>query len=248
MGKNRLSSQNIKSLFSLKNEFPDYYRYHGRKISKSLSKKNINLILEYYHLHSLDKIIINYHQSENIKKKLSFSMDRYKKINIEIGFGDGEFLLKNAISNPSELFIGSEFYVNGIAKVLKKILELKLNNLKLINLNCLYFLQSIKSQSVDRIYIINPDPWKKKKHHKRRLISPENINLFYKIIKTKGSIYLTTDSNDYIQSIQKIFKNNSKIFSFPEIGLLSKNDELFGISRYQRKAIKNGGNIYLVRM
>ena len=89
-------------------------------------------------------------------------MNQFEKVNVEIGFGDGEFLIKNAISRPNEFFIGSEFYINAIVKVLKKIIDLNISNLKISNLNSLYLLKSLPINSVDKMYIINPDPWKKK--------------------------------------------------------------------------------------
>ena len=61
---------------------------------------------------------------------------------------------KNAINNPHELFIGIEFYKNGIIKILKKILELLINNIKLCNLNTEYFLRALPTNSVDNLLII----------------------------------------------------------------------------------------------
>ena len=68
-------------------------------------------------------------------------------------------------TNPNEMFIGSEVYINGIARVLKKIVELDINNIRLSNINSFYLLKALPSKSVDSIYLINPDPWEKKKHH-----------------------------------------------------------------------------------
>ena len=246
MGKNRLSRENISSLFTIQNEFPKYFRYPGRKVSRRLSKKNIDLIRDYYLQYSLDQEIIDYHQKKTNKKKI-LSNTQFSKVNVEIGFGDGEFLLKNAISKPSELFVGAEFYINGIVKVLKQIRNLKIDNLKITNLNSLYLLQSMPKKSIDKMYIINPDPWKKKKHQKRRLISLENLELFNQVIKTKKSIYITTDSLEYFKSIAILY-NNTKLLGNLDAGKLLKSNPLYGVSKYQRKAIEKGGNIYLIRI
>ena len=109
-------------------------------------------------------------------------------------------------------------------------------------------MQSIQSNSVDKIYILNPDPWKKKRHHKRRLISADNLKLFNKVIKSNKSIYITTDSKDYLKSIKEISKTNREFFGILDIEILSDSNCLYGVSRYQRKAIENGGKIYLVRI
>tara|TARA_Y100000816_G_C26107346_1_gene588913 strand:+ start:90 stop:836 length:747 start_codon:yes stop_codon:yes gene_type:complete len=248
MGKVRLSRKDINSIFSLKNEFPEYFRYHGRKISKRLSKNSINLINECYDEYSLDNDIIDFHQKKNFYKSSIISLNQFEKVNVEIGFGDGEFLIKNAISRPNEFFIGSEFYINGIVKVLKKIIDLNISNLKISNLNSLYLLKSLPINSVDKMYIINPDPWKKKKHHKRRLISSENIELFHQVTKAIRSVYITTDSNEYLESIKKIYEINKNFYGSFDYSTLAKSDLLYGISRYQRKAIKKGRKLYLIRI
>ena len=247
MGKDRFSGKNLDSSF-LKSQFPDYFKYCGRKITKKLSKKSIHFLNDHYKNFSLDEKIINFHELKKPNEKYLLISDQFDKINIEIGFGDGEFLLKNALAHPNELFIGSEFYVNGIVKVLKEIEKYKIRNIKLTNLNSLYLIKSIQNNSIDRIFVINPDPWNKKRHHKRRLFSKENLILLNNVTKFKKSIYITTDSINYINSIQEIFKSNKEIFGILDICKLSKNDYLYGVSRYQRKAIEKGGNIYLLRI
>ena len=178
--------------------------------------------------------------------KSNFS--NFEKINLEIGFGNGEFLIKNAISKPEELFIGVEVYLNGIAKVLKTISDFKLTNILLSNLNCSYFLPAISDKSVDRIFIINPDPWTKKRHHKRRLISYKIIKLLKQIIKTKDSIFITTDSESYLKDIKNLLSSFRETFGDYTVNIIAENDELYGISRYQRKAIEIGGKIYLLKL
>ena len=140
-----------------------YYRYQGRKISKTITQTNLNLLQNFYSLYSYDKEIIQYFESNRNNKKFVIKNTKFNKINIEVGFGDGEYLLKNAINNPQELFIGVEFYKNGIAKVLKNILDFKISNLKLSNINGMYLLSALPNHSVDSLLIINPDPWHKKK-------------------------------------------------------------------------------------
>ena len=102
-------------MFSLKNKYHDYYAYKGRKVSKKISLSKKDLLEKTYNDFSYDSLIIEYHKSEMLSDKIIFP-ENYKKINLEIGFGNGEFLIKNAISKPEELFIGVEVYLNGIEK------------------------------------------------------------------------------------------------------------------------------------
>ncbi len=233
-------------MFPLKNKYPEYFTYQGRKISKHISLKKKLLLNKFYKDVSLDENIIKYLNSNKINKKISIP-NNFKKINIEIGFGNGEFLIKNAICKPDELFIGVEVYLNGIAKVLETILNLKLKNIILSNLNCFYFLKAIPYKSVDKIFIINPDPWNKKKHIKRRLMSLKTIKLLVKVIKSEKSIFMTTDSKSYFDYTENLISEHKEFIGNHDLSILSKNDELYGISRYQRKAIEKGGKIYLLR-
>ena len=226
-------------------KYPHYYSYKGRKISKKLSLSKRDLINKFYDKFSLDQLIVQYHNSKYLKKKIHFSK-KFNKINIEIGFGDGEFLIKNAISKPDELFFGVEVYVNGVASVLSRILDYGIKNIVLSNLNSYYFLKSIPDDTIDNIFIINPDPWIKKRHHKRRLMTCKVLDLLSKIIKSKQSIYMTTDSESYLNDTQDLLRNYNNFFSDFSVRILSNNDELYGISRYQRKAIEKGGKIYLL--
>ncbi len=229
----------------LKNKYPKYYSYQGRKISKRISQSKKNLLNKFYNDFSIDQDVIEYHNNEKAIKKINIP-GCYSTTNIEIGFGNGEFLIKNAISKPNELFIGIEVYLNGIAKVLESILDLRIKNIILSNLNSFYFLEAMPYKSVDKIFLINPDPWIKKKHHKRRLMSYKTITLLNKVIKSKNSIYMTTDSQAYLRDTVTLLSEFKDSFGTFNLSKLNKNEELYGISKYQRKAIENGGEIYLL--
>ena len=222
-----------------------YYSYQGRKISKKLSVSKKNLINEIYNQYSFDESILRYHNNRGLKKKIVLPKN-FEKVNIEIGFGNGEFLIKNAITNPKELFIGVEVYLNGIAKVLTFISEHKIKNIVLSKINSIYFLESIPDNSVDKIFIINPDPWNKKRHYKRRLMSHETLSLLTKIVKLKNSTHVTTDSETYLNHSENLLSQHRDIVENYSVRILSKNDQLYGISRYQRKAIEKGKKIYLL--
>ena len=232
-------------MFLLKNKFPEYYAYQGRKTSKKISLPKKKLISQFYNQNSYDEYIIGYYKNKNKKQKINISQN-FNKINIEIGFGNGEFLIKRAISNPNELFIGIEVYINGIAKVLSTISDLGLNNIILSHLNGYYFLKAMPYKSVDKVFIINPDPWIKKRHNKRRLLSYETMLLLTRIVKSKYSIYMTTDSECYLRDIERLLCKYEDLLGEYKINILSKNEELYGVSRYQRKAIEKGKNIYLL--
>ena len=205
---------------SLKVKNPKYYSYQGRKISKRISLVKYNLINKIYNQYSFDEQIIQYHDNTSLCNKIVFPKN-FESVNIEIGFGNGEFLIRNAVSKPKELFIGVEVYLNGIANVLSVISKQKIENIVLSNLNSFYFLKAIPHKSVDKIYIINPDPWLKKRHNKRRLMSYETTKLLTKIIKPKKLIYMTTDSREYLEDIENMLNNHLEFNRNYSISILS---------------------------
>ena len=230
---------------SIKGNTSELYSYKGRKISKKISLSKKILISQFYDKFSLDHKIVKYHLNKNKKQKIKLTQN-YKKINVELGFGDGEFLLKSAFSKPDELFIGVEVYINGIAKVLDSIIKYNIKNIMLSNISSFYFLDALPCNAVDKLFIINPDPWNKKRHNKRRLMSEKTLILLTKVIKSKNSIFLTTDSELYLRHTKKLLNNNKDLVREYQSCILQKNHELCGISRYQRKAIDKKGKIYLI--
>ena len=104
-------------MFDLKNQYSDFYRFYGRRISKKLSINTIKIIESYFESYSFDHEVIN-----AFKKNIFLNFDpNYKEIFLEIGFGSGDFLIDNSENKKDALFIGSEVHLNGFSKILKHI-------------------------------------------------------------------------------------------------------------------------------
>ena len=233
-------------MFDLNNQFPEFYQFHGRRISKKISSSNINLIKNKFKEYSIDNDVINSLKKKNYNYNLSLKND-FKKIIIEVGFGNGDYLINNAKKNPDLLYIGSEVYINGIAKVLKNIEKFHINNIKLCGINFLYLLKSLKFKTIDEIYVINPDPWQKKRHNKRRLLNLDNLLSMNRLLKKKGKIFISTDSKDYFNEIILAIKNE-KQFDKVIFECMSDIDSMYGISNYQKKAISMKKDIYKIEI
>ena len=233
-------------MFDLNNSFPEFYQFHGRRISKKISSSNIDLIKNKFEEYSIDNEVIRLLNKKNYKLNLSINND-FKKIIIEVGFGNGDYLINNAKENPNYLYIGSEVYINGIARVLKYISKYNINNIKLCGINFLYLLKSLKPKTIDEIYVINPDPWPKKRHNKRRLLNCNNLLSMNKLLKKEGKIFISTDSKDYYDEI-KLAINKENQFDKVICGCMSSSDIMYGISNYQRKAISKNKDIYKIEI
>ena len=157
---------------------------------------------------------------------------------IEIGFGDGTVLIESALKNPNKNFIGIEVYDSGLGQCLNEINKHKVKNIRLIYGDAVeVFEQFITKKSVEKINILFPDPWPKKRHHKRRLINKRFLALLSKSLINKGIINISTDWEDYAQQIELTFKESNQ---FKEI-----KSELRDLkTKFEKRGIKLGHKIF----
>ena len=133
---------------------------------------------------------------------------------IEIGFGNGSTLIESASNNPEKNFIGIEVYDSGFGQCLNDIEKQKINNIRLIYDDAVDVLQNtIKKKTLSEVNIYFPDPWPKKRHHKRRLINNNFLVLLSKTMKDKGIINISTDWEDYADQIETVFFNNKRFYA-----------------------------------
>lgn len=127
-----------------------------------------------------------------------------KPLVLEIGFGMGDSLAAMAKANPHLGFIGIEVHLPGVGRLLRLAKEQQLDNLKIIHHDAVEVLTHMLQTPVfDRLHIFFPDPWPKKRHHKRRLIQPAFLKLVSKALKPGGILHLATDWENYAESMQE---------------------------------------------
>ena len=128
------------------------------------------------------------------------------KVIMEIGFGMGEATAIIAKNHPSNGYIAVDVHPPGIGKLLARIVENDLTNLKVIEEDVHVVLQHmIADESLDGIYLYFPDPWAKKKHNKRRIVNEGFLKLIHPKIKNGGFIHIATDWVPYAESMQEVF-------------------------------------------
>ncbi len=123
--------------------------------------------------------------------------DAAKPLWVEIGFGAGEHLVEQARQNPEINFIGCEPYINGMARLLASIEENKLSNIRLYDGDGRQLLAQLNNNTIERLFILFPDPWPKVRHHKRRIITQESLALIYNKLIDGGQLRIATDHVDY---------------------------------------------------
>ena len=117
---------------------------------------------------------------------------------LEIGFGGGEHLAAQARAHRDVNIIGCEPFVNGMAKLLAVIEQERLDNIRVWDDDVTDLLPTLPDASFDRVYILYPDPWPKRRQRKRRLVSDENLEMLARVMKPGSQLRFASDIDDYI--------------------------------------------------
>ncbi len=124
---------------------------------------------------------------------------------LEIGFGNGESLAEIAKNHPQNDYIGIEVHRPGVGHLLLKIEELGLTNVRVICADAVEVLEKlVPDASLDALYLFFPDPWHKKRHHKRRQVQPEWAQLVRRKLKSGGQLHLATDWQNYAEHMLEV--------------------------------------------
>jgi tRNA (guanine-N7-)-methyltransferase len=124
---------------------------------------------------------------------------------LEIGFGMGQSLVATAEATPETNFIGIEVHRPGVGKLLHSMEERGVDNIRVYRHDAVEVLRDcIPNASLDTIQIFFPDPWQKKRHHKRRLIQPPFMSQLASKLKTGGVLHLATDWENYAEQMMEV--------------------------------------------
>ncbi len=131
---------------------------------------------------------------------------------LEIGFGMGETTAKIAQTLPEKDFLGVEVHTPGVGALLKLIEESAIPNIRIIQHDAVDVLNNmLPDASLDGVHIIFPDPWHKKRHHKRRLIQAEFVKLLCAKIKLGGYLHVATDWQEYAEWVLEVLQAESML-------------------------------------
>lgn len=185
---------------------------------------------------------------EDLEGRIDFVriFGRNGPVHIEIGSGKGTFLLNQATVQPGDNFLGIEWARKYYRYAVDRIGRWGLTNVRFIRTDAAVFLADyLENNSVDCFHIYFPDPWPKKRHHKRRLLCPVNLENLIRCLKTGGKIKIATDHTDYFEVIRSLINNEKnrlqEIRFLPTAG--ADTGEWAG-TNFERKYIKDQRPIY----
>ncbi len=187
---------------------------------------------------------------EDLDGKIDFMriFGRPGPIHIEIGAGKGTFLLNQARAQPNDNFLGIEWARKYYRYAVDRMGRWGLTNVRIIRTDAAAFLANfIPDNSVECFHVYFPDPWPKKRHHKRRFISPANLEHLIRCLRRSGELRIATDHADYFEVIKKLISNEDK--RLEQIQFLAtagaEAGEWVG-TNFERKYLKDQRAIYTI--
>jgi tRNA (guanine-N7-)-methyltransferase len=162
---------------------------------------------------------------------------------LEIGFGMGDATATIAQALPETDFIGIEVHVAGVGALLKRIGELGLANLRLIQHDAVEVLQEmVAPASLSRVHVFFPDPWHKKRHHKRRLIQPAFVSLLASRLAPGGSLHCATDWQPYAEQMLAVLSEEPALRN-TAAGFAPKPDYR-PLTKFEHRGLKLGHGVW----
>jgi tRNA (guanine-N7-)-methyltransferase len=166
---------------------------------------------------------------------------RAESVRLEIGFGGGEHLIAEAQAHPQIGFIGCEPYVNGMAKILSAIEAHNIGNIKLFAGDAAALLAWARPHSLDRIDLIHPDPWPKRRHWKRRFVQDLTVAAMARVLKPSGEFRFVCDIDDYVAwTLARLARSPDFVWTAERADDWRQPWPGYTMTRYGRKAMREG--------
>jgi tRNA (guanine-N7-)-methyltransferase len=163
------------------------------------------------------------------------------EVRLEIGFGGGEHLIAEARREPRAGFIGSEPFINGMAKALALIDEHKLENIRLHHGDASELIDWLPDASLTRIDLIYPDPWPKRRHWKRRFVQDKSVAEIARLLRSGGEFRFATDIPDYAAwTLVRLLRSRAFTWTAERADDWRKPWAGFSGTRYEAKAKREG--------
>ena len=164
---------------------------------------------------------------------------------LEIGFGNGASLATMAAQQPQHDFIGIEVHRPGVGHLLQLIEEQGLGNVRVMREDAVQILQHcIADDSLDRVLLFFPDPWHKKRHHKRRIVQPDFIELLASKIRHGGRLHMATDWEDYAQHMVEVMSGSTAFRNCAASGAFVPRPEYRPVTKFEQRGQRLGHGVW----
>ena len=176
--------------------------------------------------------------------KLSDAFDNNGPVWLEIGFGNGDVLLNMATNNPDTNIIGAEVHESGIGHALNGIEQNNLSNVRLVHHDAMEILENmLEPASLDKVLLLFPDPWHKKRHHKRRIVQQDFLNAVARTLKPGGILHCATDWAEYGEWMIEKIEQDDRFTNCAGAGQGSERPEWRPVTRFEKRGHRLGHEV-----
>jgi tRNA (guanine-N7-)-methyltransferase len=171
--------------------------------------------------------------------------DGFASFKLEIGIGNGDALIHMADSDRDSLYLGVEVHEPGIGRCLNNIEKLQLSNVRLIKHDAIEVLEQMVGESeLDRILLFFPDPWHKKRHHKRRIVNQRFRDLAHRALKSGGTLHVATDWQDYAESIAEQLIDDDRFVNMGDANGHVERPDYRPLTRFEQRGLRLGHGVW----
>ena len=170
---------------------------------------------------------------------------RSSPVTLEIGFGNGDTLLAMAEASPEHDFIGIEVHRPGVGRLLQALEDRHINNVRVMCDDAVEILQRcLPDHCLQRVLLFFPDPWHKKRHHKRRIVQPEFVELLAKKLHHGGILHMATDWENYAQHMLEVVSASSAFRNCAGPGRYSGKPAWRPTTKFEQRGLRLGHGVW----
>lgn len=171
--------------------------------------------------------------------------ERKADVILEIGFGNGESTWRMARQEPEKNFVGIEVHEPGVGHLLMALEEHGIENIRIACEDAVPFVQQrVADASLAGVRIYFPDPWPKKRHHKRRLVQPEFVDQLARCLAKDGILHLATDWRPYAEHMLEVMQENEEFINLSPGGDYCERPDWRPFTKYEKRGEKLGHEVY----
>lgn len=174
---------------------------------------------------------------------LEKAFGRSAPICVEIGSGDGECIVRMATQHQDNDYVAVEVHRPGLGRLLNQVATLDVRNIRVVDYDATDFLESLSDNCLTAVYVFFPDPWPKKRHHKRRLINPALLSKLQSKLARHGRLYVATDCSDYAEHISNTVQQHRGWINLAGDGQTAPRPKDRVLTRFEQRGIRAGHTI-----
>jgi tRNA (guanine-N7-)-methyltransferase len=164
---------------------------------------------------------------------------------LEIGFGMGQSLQQMAAQHPEQDYLGIEVHRPGIGSLMLNLEKHAIGNVRVLCADAMEVLEHhLAENSLDAVYLFFPDPWPKRKHHKRRIVQPAFVELVASRLKPGGILHMATDWENYAEHMLAVMNSTDKFDNCAGAGNYSERPDYRPLTKFEQRGHKLGHGVW----